>query len=109
MQTMNPGCRAATPPKRSPSGDKTRRARSPGLPARTLVAALVATVLAGAPRAEFTNRYPKLSGFNHQIYVEGYELPILNAGLADPAVSPDGRSVAVAVGGHLWLIPLTAS
>lgn len=73
------------------------------------MAALVATVLAGAPRAEFTNRYPKLSGFNHQIYVEGYELPILNAGLADPAVSPDGRSVAVAVGGHLWLIPLTAS
>ncbi len=66
-------------------------------------------LLAAEARAEFTNRYPKLHGFNHQIYVEGYELPVLNAGPADPAVSPDGRAVAVAAGGHLWLIPLTAT
>lgn len=65
-------------------------------------------MLASQARAEFTNRYPKISGFNHQIYVEGYELPVLNAGPADPAVSPDGQAVAVAAGGHLWLIPLTA-
>lgn len=66
-------------------------------------------LLAAGARAEFTNRYPKLHGFNHQIYVEGYELPVLNAGPADPAVSPDGHAVAVAAGGHLWLIPLTAA
>ena len=71
-----------------------------------LLALFLVLVLASSARAEFTNRYPKLSGFNHQIYVEGYELPVLNAGPAEPAVSPDGRSVAVAAGGHLWLIPL---
>jgi TolB protein len=60
-------------------------------------------------RAQFTNRYPKISGFNHQIYVEGYELPILNAGPADPAVSPDGRAIAVAAGGQLWIIPRATS
>jgi len=73
---------------------------------RTLAALVALGLSATAARAEFTNRYPKLSGFNHQIYVEGYELPILNPGLADPAVSPDGLAVAVAVGGHLWLLPL---
>ncbi len=67
---------------------------------------LWALLMASTATAEFTHRYPKLSGFNHQIYVEGYELPVLNAGPADPAVSPDGRSLVVAAGGHLWLMPL---
>lgn len=106
MQAMNQQGRDATV--RTPgllSFCGRRRALSrPTLLRLTVVALVVGT--AAAPRAEFTNRYPKLSGFNHQIYVEGYDLPILNPGLADPAVSPDGLSLAVAVSGHLWLIPL---
>ncbi len=52
---------------------------------------------------QWTNRYPRLAGFNHQIYVEGYELPLLTNGPIDPAPSPDGTRVAFASRGWLWL------
>lgn len=58
-------------------------------------------------RGEWTHRYPKLAGFPHQIYVEGYELPVLNAGPADPVASPDGQSLAVAMRGSLWRVELS--
>jgi len=54
--------------------------------------------------AQWTNRYPKVEGFNHHVYLEGYELPTLGIGPTDPAPSPDGRSVAIAARGWLWLL-----
>ena len=83
---------------------QTTQVRRRGAAAGVILA--VVAIGAGSARAEFTNRYAKLRGYNHQIYVEGYELPVLNAGPAEPAVSPDGRAVAVAAGGHLWRLAL---
>lgn len=66
---------------------------------------LVAAALAGlaAPaHAQWTHRYPKVEGFGHHVYLEGYELPTMNAGPTDPAVSPDGRLVAFSARGWIW-------
>ena len=57
--------------------------------------------------AQWTNRYPKNAGFNHHVYLEGYELPILANGPVDPAPSPDGTRVVVASRGWLWSVDLT--
>lgn len=54
--------------------------------------------------AQWTNRYPKLAGYAHHVYVEGYELPVISVGPSDPAPSPDGRSIAIASRGWLWLL-----
>src|SRR4051812_14975335 len=73
------------------------------LPRRRLVLAL--SVLAFAPaHAQWRNRYPKLVGSSHHVYVEGYELPVVNAGISDPAESPDGKTIAVGSRGWIWLI-----
>ena len=56
--------------------------------------------------AQWTNRYPAVPGYSHHVYLEGYELPTLAAGITDPAPSPDGRSVAFASRGWLWLLDL---
>ena len=53
--------------------------------------------------AQWTNRYPKVTGFNHHVYLEGYDLPVVGTGPTDPAPSPDGRAVAFAARGWLWL------
>ncbi|MBK8250262.1 MAG: CehA/McbA family metallohydrolase [Gemmatimonadetes bacterium] len=58
--------------------------------------------------AQWTNRYPRNAGFGHQVYLEGYELPILASGPGDPAPSPDGRSVAITHGGWLWRLDLAS-
>ena len=56
---------------------------------------------------QWSNRYPKVDGFGHHVYLEGYELPILNAGPTDPAPSPiDGR-IVFAAKGWLWLMDVT--
>jgi TolB protein len=73
----------------------------------TLLMLSVSGVAASAPGvlgAQWKNRYPKLVGSNHHVYVEGYELPIVNAGVSDPAESPDGRTIAIASRGWLWLL-----
>jgi TolB protein len=57
--------------------------------------------------AQWRNRYPKLVGSTHHVYVEGYELPVLNAGFSDPAESPDGRTLAIASHGWLWRLDRT--
>jgi TolB protein len=62
----------------------------------------------GPVRGEWTHRYPRVTGFSHQIYVEGYELPFVHAGPADVAVRPDGRALAVAASGHVYLVALAA-
>jgi len=53
---------------------------------------------------QWTNRYPKVEGLSHHVYLEGFELPILNAGPMDPAPSPNGNEVAFAARGWLWLL-----
>lgn len=72
-------------------------------------AALCALLAAPRVSAEWTHRYPRIAGYNHQIYLEGYDLPALNAGPGDAAAAPDGRSLAVAARGHLFLVPLAAA
>ena len=50
-----------------------------------------ATLIIGTPvTAQWTNRYPKVDGLNHHVYLEGYELPTLTIGPIDPAPSPAG-------------------
>ena len=67
-----------------------------------LTAALAFAPALASP--QWTHRYPKIEGYNHHVYVEGFELPILAAGPTDPAPSPDGRSIAIAARGWIWLL-----
>ncbi len=69
-------------------------------------AAVLAACLGVAVEAQWTNRYPKLQGFAHHVYLEGYELPTLGIGPTDPAPSPDGRAVVIAARGWLWILDL---
>lgn len=73
---------------------------------RALTAGLLALLAASPAPAEWTNRYPKVAGFSHHVYLEGYNLPIYGIGPTDPAVSPDGRGVALSARGWLWLLDL---
>lgn len=65
-----------------------------------------ALLAAGSVSAQFVNRYAKLSDFGHQIYLEQHELPFLAHGPTDPAPAPDGRQLAFAARGWLWLLDL---
>ena len=58
----------------------------------------------GLVAAQWTNRYPKIEGYSHHVYVEGFELPMVVAGPTDPAPSPDGRTIAIAARGWIWLL-----
>ncbi|MGK7296154.1 MAG: CehA/McbA family metallohydrolase [Candidatus Wenzhouxiangella sp. M2_3B_020] len=74
-------------------------------PLFVLVLALASTVSEG----QWTNRYPKLDDFGHHIYLEQHELPVLSHGPIDPAASPDGRTLAFAARGSIWLMDLEAA
>jgi TolB protein len=67
----------------------------------TLLLVGVATV---PLQGQWTHRYPKITGMAHHVYLEGYELPLVTIGPIDPAPSPDGRTIAVASRGWLWLV-----
>ena len=71
--------------------------------APTLITALtVAATLAPAPAAaQWTNRYPRNTGYGHHVYLEGYELPSWTIGPANAAVAGDG-ALLVASRGWLW-------
>ena len=56
--------------------------------------------------AQWSNRYPAVPSYGHQVYLEGYELPILNAGPMDPAPAPDGEQVAFSSRGWIWVMDL---
>jgi TolB protein len=74
---------------------------------RFLLSAVVGISLCGGTAsAQWTNRYPKVEGYSHHVYLEGYEFPYLNAGPSDPAPSPDGRSIALSARGWLWILDL---
>jgi TolB protein len=70
---------------------------------------LAALLFAAVPAAaQFTNRYPKIEGMNHHIYLEGYDLPTMNAGPTDPAVAPDGGRVAFSARGWIWVLDVAS-
>lgn len=54
--------------------------------------------------AQFTNRYPRIAGMSHHVYLEGYELPTMNAGPTDPAVAPGGARIAFSARGWIWVL-----
>lgn len=56
--------------------------------------------------AQWTNQYPKVEGFGHQLYLEQETLPILSSGPTYPATSPDGETLAFAHQGWIWLLDL---
>lgn len=70
----------------------------------TLAFALIASPVG----AQWTNRYPLLDGYRHHVYLEGYELPTMNVGPTDPAVSPDGTRVAFSARGWIWMLDLAS-
>ena len=62
---------------------------------------LPVSVLAG-----WDNRYPKVDDFSHHVYLEQHEFPFLSSGPVDPAPAPDGKTLALASQGWLWLLDL---
>ncbi len=50
---------------------------------------------------QWTNRYPKNAGYGHHVYLEGYELPVMAAGVMDFAESSRGEQL-FASRGWLW-------
>ena len=59
----------------------------------------------GLLSAQWTNRYPKLDGYNHHVYVEGFELPTLVAGPhRPPRLRRTARTIAIAARGWIWLL-----
>lgn len=59
--------------------------------------------------AQWTNRYPQVTGYGHHVYFEGFELPVLNAGPTEVAPAPGTRSgqLVLAARGWLWLFELS--
>ncbi len=75
---------------------------------RTLFAAsIIITAGVGSSGAQWTHRYPKMTGFAHHVYVEGYDFPTIAAGPTSPAVSPDTRTVAFSARGWIWLMDVS--
>ena len=68
------------------------------------LAACALAAMAQPLAAQWTNRYPKVDGFGHQIYLEQENLPILSSGPVYPAPSPVGGSVAFSHQGWIWLL-----
>ncbi len=63
----------------------------------------------GTPlHAQWSNHYPKVAGFNHHVYLEGYELPLLTNGPIDPAPAPDGKRLAFASRGWIWIFDIAS-
>lgn len=72
-------------------------------------AALLALAVGVVPldgAAQWRNRYPRVEGYGHHVYLEGYELPVLTAGPMDPAPGPGGRRLAFSARGWIWVMDL---
>ena len=67
---------------------------------------LAAVLIPQSGSGQWRNRYPHVDGYGHHVYLEGYELPILTNGPIDPAPSPDGRRIAFAARGWIWVMDL---
>jgi TolB protein len=89
------------------SGPSSRRpAGRVALLRHLLLASVVLALLPLDAGAQWTNRYPRVEGYGHHVYLEGYELPTLSTGVMDPAPSPDGRSLAFTSRGWIWVLDL---
>ena len=53
--------------------------------------------------SQWTNRYPKVSGMSHHVYLEGYVLPTLSVGPMGCSLSPNEKIVAFSSHGWIWL------
>lgn len=71
-----------------------------------LLSTVVFLLFSNALEAQWNHRFPAVDGFNHQVYLEGFDLPIMNAGPTDPAPSPDGQRLAFAAKGWIWVMDL---
>lgn len=77
--------------------------RIPMPAARLAILAILGAATTPA-HAQWSHRYPQVKGWSHHVYLEGFELPLLTNGPMDPAPSPDGRTIAIASRGWLWLL-----
>jgi TolB protein len=68
--------------------------------------AISALMFSTTTLAQWVNHYPKLDDFGHHVYLEQHELPILAHGITDPAPSPDGKQIAIASKGWIWLFDI---
>lgn len=75
---------------------------------RVLVCAFVSLLLPISIFAQWTNRYPKIANMSHHVYLEGFNLPTMNVGMTDPAVSPDNKSIIFAARGWIWVMDLSS-
>ena len=73
---------------------------------KAFVALLIMLTISTMASAQWVNHYPKVNDFGHQLYLEQHELPIHTFGITDPAPSPDGKTVAIASKGWIWLLNL---
>ena len=80
-------------------GANMRRSTSRGLSTLGLTLFLIQPV-----SGEWTNRYPKIAGASHHVYLEGFNLPTFATSPTDPAPSPNGKQVAFAARGWLWIM-----
>ncbi|MEO7964988.1 MAG: CehA/McbA family metallohydrolase [Gemmatimonadaceae bacterium] len=65
------------------------------------LASLAFVLVSANAHAQWTNRYPRNVGFNHQVYLEGYELPLMGSGAVDVAASAT-QGLVIASRGWLW-------
>ena len=71
-----------------------------------LLAAILVSLIPEPGAGQWRNRYPRVQGYGHHVYLEGYELPVLTNGPIDPAPSPDGRHLAFSARGWIWIMDL---
>ena len=81
---------------------------NPRLICPSLLLALLPTLPAPS-QAQWESRYPKLPGYSHHVYLEGYEMPTMASGPMDPAVSPHGDRVAFSARGWIWVLDLRSN
>jgi TolB protein len=74
--------------------------------ALTLTMTLTMTMTAMPAGAQWTNHYPQVEGYGHHTYLEQEHLPIISSGPAYPAPSPDGKRIAFAHEGWIWVLDL---
>ena len=70
--------------------------------------ALLIVSLSSSLLAQWTNQYPKVDAYPYHVYLEGFELPILNSGPMDPAPSPSGAQIAFSAKGYLWVMDVAS-
>ena len=68
--------------------------------------ALALAIVSVPASAQWERHYPEVEGYGHQLYLEQEHLPILSSGPVYPAPSPDGKILAFAHQGWLWLLDI---